>query len=389
MAISILQTPATASLGQSPIIFSVTETSDVITSSSFQFIGELYYWTGSTGDKPSTSQYTVAKYPNNSDSGIFDFSRILNSTLTDTAQENTSSVYYYSVDFYPQWVSGSTFKSGSVVSSNNYRVLDGYSIFQEAIGEQLYSKTPHWPILSDGPATQSYFDTNGGRMSLYGGDVGFGVEPQFALYTWDGGSSPVNLGFSTSTGGQIKTFPIGPEESDFPSISGDYFTVQGGYDDGSVQTIGSPIRFELKCEQKYPNVRIKWKNRFGAFDYFNFNMVKRESFSTTSRTYQPQIGSWDSTTLSYNDYDSSIINYINDSQQTLSVNTDWISEDYNEIFKQLLVSEEIYWITDETTEALTPLTIKTQNIDFKTGVVDKLIQYEFEFDYGQGYKLIL
>jgi hypothetical protein len=31
----------------------------------------------------------------------------------------------------------------------------------------------------------------------------------------------------------------------------------------------------------------------------------------------------------------------------------------------------------------------TQNITFKTGVVDKLIQYQFEFNLGQPYKLIM
>jgi hypothetical protein len=47
MALSITQTPATASLAQSPIIFTVAESNPVIfTSSSFQYVGELYYWTG-------------------------------------------------------------------------------------------------------------------------------------------------------------------------------------------------------------------------------------------------------------------------------------------------------------------------------------------------------
>jgi hypothetical protein len=35
------------------------------------------------------------------------------------------------------------------------------------------------------------------------------------------------------------------------------------------------------------------------------------------------------------------------------------------------------------------MSIVSQNIQFKTGVVDKLIQYQFEFQYGQPYKLIL
>ena len=33
--------------------------------------------------------------------------------------------------------------------------------------------------------------------------------------------------------------------------------------------------------------------------------------------------------------------------------------------------------------------ITTNNIVFKTGVNDKLIQYQFDFDWGQSYKLII
>jgi hypothetical protein len=153
--------------------------------------------------------------------------------------------------------------------------------------------------------------------------------------------------------------------------------------------LGSSIRYELTCEQKYPNVRIKWKNRFGQFDFMNFNMISRQSFETERKTYQPQLGTWESSTLSYQPYDSANLAYIVDSKQGLSVNTNWLPETYNDILKQLLVSDEIYWIYDEPSSLVRPLTIITQNIVFKTGVVDKLIQYQFEFQYGQPYKLIM
>jgi hypothetical protein len=143
------------------------------------------------------------------------------------------------------------------------------------------------------------------------------------------------------------------------------------------------------CEQKYPNVRIKWKNRYGQFDWFNFNMVSRQSFNTERRTYQPQLGTWGSSTLSYQPYDSSTLNYIADSKQALSVQTDWVSQDYNDIFKQLLVTDEAYWIYDEANGDIRPITINTDSIIFKTGVNDKVIQYGFDFNFGQAYKLII
>jgi len=56
MAIEFLQLPASCSLAQSPIICAVSESnSGSIASSSFQYIAELYYWTGSESDSGSLS----------------------------------------------------------------------------------------------------------------------------------------------------------------------------------------------------------------------------------------------------------------------------------------------------------------------------------------------
>jgi hypothetical protein len=118
-------------------------------------------------------------------------------------------------------------------------------------------------------------------------------------------------------------------------------------------------------------------------------MVNRQSFETERRTYQPQLGTWEASTLSYQNYDTGNQAYIVDSKQGISVNSFWINESYNDILKQLLVSDEIYWVYDESNNIVRPLTIVTQNIVFKTGVVDGLIQYQFDFQYGQPYKLIL
>ena len=170
--------------------------------------------------------------------------------------------------------------------------------------------------------------------------------------------------------------------------SGDAYSLQAY--SGSV-SIGSKLNFNIECRKKYPNVRIWWKNRYGQFDKYNFNGVSKEQFNTESRVYQPQIGNWNSRTFGYNSYDTSIQRYIVDSNEKLTVNTDWLDEAYNDIFKQLLVSEEIYWQYDEKvgSQQLKPLAIDTTSLDFKTHVVDKLIQYTITFSLGQGFKLIL
>lgn len=388
MAVQVLQYPASCSLAQSPIIFTVKESdTGVIASSSFQYVGELYYWTGSISSPPSTANFTLAKYPNESQAGIFDVGKIINSTLQDVVQEQSSSMQYFKVDFYHQYIQNNAFVTSSHVMTGVYRGLDGYGVFQEPIGQNINDKTPHWPLMTDGPTTQSIFDTNTGRMGVYVGS-GAGTPPTSIQYVGSGGETQsYNISGTTATTGQITSYPIGYGDADFPlTAEHEWYTVQARIGGGGV---GTPIRFEVNCEKKYPNVRLKWKNRFGQFDFLNFNLVSEESFTTDIKTFQQQLGSWGGNSLSYNNYDSSVQNYSAISTQTIKVNSDWLDEAYNDILKQLMVSDEIYWLYNESSGDLRPITIKTNSITFKTGVKDKLIQYSFDFEYGQNYKLIL
>lgn len=389
MSLNITQFPATASLAQSPMIFTIAENTQAVTSASFQYNANLYYWSGGPSDSGSVQKYVLTKYPNESLVGMFDVSRILNSTLTDLAFANTSNVKYYKCDFYWNYTGpNNVVVSSSIVESGTYKALDGYAIFQEPINQQVFSKTPHWPIMTDGPVTQSYLDNTSGWMTVYTGNVGT-TQANRIVYSGSLGNALINVSSSLSSSAQTQYFPISVGCSDFPlNPLTSEFSVQAF---NNSTPLGASINFSEVCIQKYPNIRIKWKNRYGQFDYYNFLLVNRQGFQSTKRTYQPQLGTWTGTSLSYNSYDSSNLNYLSDSKQTLSVNTDYLSDAYNDILKQLLVSDEIYWVYEYNAsyENVRPITIRTDSVVFKTGVNDKLIQYQFDFDWGQSYKLII
>lgn len=386
MAISLLQTPPSASLAQSPIMFSVSESANV-TNTAFQYLADLYYWTGSISVSGSRD-YQLAKFPNQSGVGLFDFSRILNSTLIDPAQANPSNAVYFKGDFYSQWQSDGAYVTGSHITASGYVALDGYGVFQEPIGQPLQQKTIHWPIMTDGPVSQSFTDGNKGNGAVYMGNLGATV-PTRVIYSGSTGTGQFALtSTSNTTATLIDDFPLFPSQFGFPLTTGSlsWYSVQAA---SANAKLGTPIYYSYECLQKYPNVRIKWKNRYGQFDWFNFYMVSQNSFTTDRKTYMPQIGSWDSTTLTYNTYDSQNLTYVVNANQTLSVNTFWIPEEYNDIIKQLLVSDEAYWIFDEANGYFRPITINTNSVTFLTNVVDKLIRYSFEFAWGQQYKLII
>lgn len=395
MAVSIIQYPSNLTLAQSPTVYVVSESnSQALTSSSYQYVCELYYWTGSLTNSGSAANYTLLKYPNPSGVGQFDVSRVIGSLFTDLRQENSSSLYYRAVDVYEQYKLNPTgsFVTGSHVKSVTQGSIDGYQVFQDNLQvypESLYSIDEGYaPILTSGPASQSFNEGDTGRLGVYMIDIG-GLTPDTVLYQNNstGGQVLYNLtAFTGDSSSSIDTIPIAPGESDFP-LTGSITDFTIAVFDYPTQ-LSNSITFTQDCQKKYPPVRIAWKNRYGQFDYFNFNLVSRESFSTQRSRYQPQIGTWGGRLLNYNDYDSSIQNYITDSTLKLSVNTDYVSEDYNDIFKQLMVSDEIYWLYDQSNNKVRPLAMDTSTFNIKTNVVDKLIQYSFDFTQGQGYKLI-
>jgi hypothetical protein len=389
MALSITQEPDIVSLAQSPMPITLEEDTAVITSSSFQYVLDLYYWSGGPADSGS-AKYTLVKYPNESGVGIFDISRILNSTLTDLLQTNPSNVKYAKGVGYWEYLAGSTYVTGSQkVQTQLVRYLDGYQLFPEPIGEFIYEMTPYWPLMTSGPTTQSVFMNNISNAGVFTGLYDFGSERAAKIVyssSIQTGEYPLYTGSLTSE--QINPYPNAPNDAGFPlSGSFDSYTIQAYSNLGN--PLGEKLHYNVICNQKYPNIRVKWKNRFGQFDSFNFNMINTKRFDVNRSLYQPQIGSWGGTSLGYANYESNNLNYMVDTKESIQVNTDWVAEEYNEIFKQLLVSDEIYWIYDEINYEVKPLTIKTSNLTFKTGVVDKVIQYAFEFDYGQTYKLVI
>lgn len=390
MALVFTQTPPTLSLAQSPVAISVFEDTGLYSGSEFQYTCQLTYWTGSESASGSYD-YFLTKFPNTSGVGIFDLSRVLNSAQNQLAYDYTSSVLYYKAAFNYNYLSGSGVRvSGSnqpILTSSFFKTLDGYSLFPEPINQNVPSKSIHWPLMTDGPVSQSVLPSDIGSFATYVGTTGATV-PTRVVYSGSNGNGSITVTATTSSTGQIIRVPLAPSQSSFPLTvtDGDTYTVQA-YNGSS--PLGTPIYFEVVCAYKYVPVRVMWKNRYGQFDYLNFYKANYKTFNTEQRTYQPQLGSWDATSLSYNPATNNSQKYIVNTTEQLDVNSDWLQEAFNEIYKQLLVSDEVYWIYDSPNNLVKPLSILTNSVRFKTGVNDKLIQYTVSFSIGQTFKLII
>lgn len=414
MSIQVLQKPSDIQPAQSPIVFSViTSGSQAYTASEFQYTANLYVWSGNMNQSGSYL-YQARKYPNQSGSGIFDFSRMINSSLTELSATNNSYIKYYKVEFGFQYESGSTYvtQSGGLTpvtcstGGTMFKAYDGYATFPEQINTSLISQSAYWPFMTDmGSVTQSVqiSDTSnlgngprGAAIWVGANDTnypsGWRVEGTYANGGTAGSSiSLTSVTGSTTSSAQIyQTFPC-PSDTSFPIAltSGGSSLAKYRVEAMSGSTVMASLHYVIQNECYYTPVRVAYKNRFGQFDFFNFYKRHNTQFNTDQRVYQPQLGTWQSSTLSYNQYQTRQQRYIVDATEVIECNTDFIEQGYNDLFKQMLVADEIYWLYDETNNLVRPLSIQTNSVLFKTHVNNKLIQYAITFDIGQPYKLIL
>ena len=61
------------------------------------------------------------------------------------------------------------------------------------------------------------------------------------------------------------------------------------------------------------------------------------------------------------------------------MNTGFIDESFNEVIRQLMLSEQI-WV-DNGTDVL-PINLNTKSLTFKKSVNDRLINYSLDFNYS-------
>jgi|694.fasta_scaffold35927_3 hypothetical protein len=403
MAYTFTQTPPSLSLAESPMVFTVLDTTNV-SKDQYQYVLKLKYWTGSFAQEPATFNYVLQKYPNASGRGMFDISKIIGSLFVG-AEQDYHQMYNYKVygNFIYYTASIGGYVTGSDVTSSINQAIDGYQLFNSSsyIGEPANSESALWPIMSSAPTTQSSYicdfcggTGNYGLMSV----LNFYNSSNTASYTavdFNGVSRSyqetwVSTNVTGSTTASVTQIASGINVLNLLSpgfITSDtaYYTVQ--IKNNGVSIPSASIRFDVVDECKYTPVVIKFKNQFGQFDYITFPKAHYEDFNVSENTYQPQLGTWESTALNIANYSTLRKRYYVDTEENLEVNTDFIPESYNEWMKQLLVSDEVYWVPNNNT--IIPLIIKTKSIRFKTQVNDKLINYTIGFTLGRSYKLIL
>jgi len=138
------------------------------------------------------------------------------------------------------------------------------------------------------------------------------------------------------------------------------------------------IKIKTLQECKYEPKKFTFVNKFGALQdiYFfkkqvNKMDVSKESYNanTLNSTY-----SYSSSVHTKRDFNVK-------GKESFTFSSGYLNEEYNEVFKQMMLSEKV-WITNitETEEQILPINVKTSNITYKTSLNDRLVEYTIEFE---------
>ena len=179
------------------------------------------------------------------------------------------------------------------------------------------------------------------------------------------GVGPANLQNNTWINNAIKP-------SNFQS--GDYYDVI--LKDSGGDTIDT-VRYYLVCEPKYTPYQIAFINRYGVADYITFFKRSDERGNFTQDSYQKSIYNDGFTTpsLEIGKYQSFNVN----SRNTLTLNTGFVDQDYDETIKDILMSEYVAVLDGSDWVSVVP---ERGSVEYQKHVNQKLINYTLTFTYG-------
>ena len=141
-------------------------------------------------------------------------------------------------------------------------------------------------------------------------------------------------------------------------------------------TIGT-VRYYVQCEPKYDPVQVAFINRFGVADFITFFKRSDTRGNFTQDSYQKSIYNDGFTTpsLEIGKYQSFNVN----SRNTLTLNTGFVDQDYDETIEDILMSEYVAVYTNSNWVSAVP---NRGTIEYQKSVNTKLINYTMSFDFG-------
>ena len=166
-----------------------------------------------------------------------------------------------------------------------------------------------------------------------------------------------------------------------------YYTVRAY---NSSTTVGQRYIINVNCPdlRDFESIRLCWLNQWGAWDYYTFTKKSVRSLTTKSTTYNQLKGTWNESLYRMDSFKGGKKAFRVNATEMIRVNTDFLNENENVMFEELMNSPEVYMLegfqTTTSTQLLnqfvTPVRVTSSSFTKKTIANDKLMQYTFEIE---------
>jgi hypothetical protein len=356
----------------------------------------LYIYTGTFTTDKGTAKYIITKNEISSNNYVvFEIAELVRDYLDiEFDGEYDSQTVWVEADIEMfDAINGGGSSLGT--TSTDYIAFDGYGYFEDGINSEL---------------SRTYLQSNKEIFRLDDQNVRvpiFTEDTDSVTYFYQGVEKRTQaISSSTNTNGQIEYFTVsGSDNTDTykERVLADGGTLEDNslldafldsVDIGLVDELyinsdsGTEIvKISTEPCSKYEPYKVTFINKFGALQDMYFSLKSIESLNTTGETYKANVV--DFGTLTYDTYKPQVAQYNKLGKESITLNTNYLSEDYNEVIKQLMMSEQV-WLTrldnpapdsnnPETVLAVIP---KTQSVTYKTSLNDRLVQYTVDFDYA-------
>ena len=345
---------------------------------------ELWIYRGAFGSKPSTPNYTITKENKTGEEIIiFEIAELVRDYIDIEFTGDYNSITQSS---WVEWTLTRTLDDQTVLEpiDGSRIVLDGYGYFQDEINPEL----PYILLQSNN------------KMYVKDGDLLYipvFVDVEEGVYSIDYYKNNVLL-LSETFGASLTplTVDIDTISVDTTSITADMQYLSGSGSANYVfnaTTFGNPdtvvitdvhnntetVKIEYLTECKYEPYKVSFVNKFGVIQGIYFFKRRNDSNQVMSDSYKANTLVMGTNNVSYSTSTAQNQKFNVNSRDLVSINTGFVDESFNEVIKQLLLSENV-WIHENGT--VYPINPKTESLTFKKSVTDKLIDYSIDFEYA-------
>ena len=336
----------------------------------------IWIYSGTQGARPAAATYSLSSVAVN-EAVNYDIAELVRDYMTYNSDDYETPVLW--VDYQINKTVGGVTSSESIVLN---KAFYGYGYFQEGINPQndsgLLQSNLTVVKLDDAPVVLPV-DTSKVTSVQYYSENQEVYEQNFAPTT------------SSSTQIQYVSNTVNGADEFADRVYRDGGTFEGSiclqeFLDSSVtfpvdtiyinSTEGvSVVKVENITECKYEPYKLSFINKFGALQNIWFFKTSNKELTTKKESFKRN-------TLVANNYSLNQHqdkNLYKRGNEKMSLNTGFYPEEYNEVFKQMQLSEDA-WI--EIDGKVLPINVADSGFSYKTGLNDKLINYNIKIDFA-------